>query len=68
MNNPKALTVPQAIEYQRNEYGHVAFGRDSLYALARSGRIPTIRNGARKLLFPLSAIDKLMQGSTEEVA
>lgn len=46
----------------------VAFGRNALYALARSGRVPVIRNGTRKLLFPASTIDRLMQGSTEEVA
>lgn len=67
MDTKKVLTIPDAIQYQQDEYGRVVYGRDSLYSLARSGRVPVIRNGARKLLFPVSTIDKLMQGSSEEV-
>lgn len=68
LDGKKALAVPEAIEYQKERYGCVAFGRDALYALARSGRVRVIRNGTRKLLFPASTIDALMQGNSEEVA
>lgn len=68
LEGKQALAIPEAIQYQKEKYGCVAFGRDALYALAHSGRVPVIRNGTRKLLFPASTIDRLMQGSTEEVA
>lgn len=63
----KALTVPEAIQYQKQEYGCLAYGRDALYSLARAGQIPVIRKGRRKLLFPRSTIDQLMSGSIEGV-
>lgn len=68
LEGKQALAIPEAIQYQKEKYGCVAFGRDALYALAHSGRVPVIRNGTRKLLFPVSTIDRLMQGSAEGVA
>lgn len=56
------LTVAEAIAYQRDVYGQVAFGRDALYAIAKAERVPTVRNGRRKTLFPIASIDQLMQG------
>ena len=67
-NGTQVLAIPEAIRYQKEHYGCVAYGRDALYALAHSGRVAVIRNGTRKLLFPASTIDRLMQGSTGEVA
>ena len=62
-SDKKVLSIPQAIEYQRAHYGCVAYGRDALYAVARSGKVPIIRNGERRIFFPVGSIDRLMQGS-----
>ncbi|WP_157451046.1 hypothetical protein [Deinococcus puniceus] len=58
------LTVPEAIVYQREKYGHVCFGRDALYAIARSGKVKIVKYRNRKLLFPTATIDLLMKGET----
>lgn len=58
----RLMTVHEAVEYQRRTYGHVAFGRDALYAIARTEKVPVIKNGKRKVLFPVSSIDALMTG------
>lgn len=56
----KLLTVTEAVEYQRDVYGTVAFGRAALYALAHSGTLTVIKNGKRKILFPLRTLDQLL--------
>ena len=67
MDSKKLLTIPQAIEYQRREYGHVAYGRDSLYALAKSGAVLVVKVGERKLFFPTAALDRLLTGEAGAV-
>lgn len=59
----KLLTVNEAIRYQRDAYGHVAHGRDALYAMARTNLVPVVRSGKRKILFPCSSIDLLLSGT-----
>lgn len=59
---PCIMTVPEAISYQRDVYGRVVFGRDALYAVARAGRVPVVRVGQHRLLFPKATIDRLLSG------
>jgi hypothetical protein len=61
------LTVPEAITYQREQYGHVCFGRDALYAIARSGKVKIVKYRNRKLLFPRTTIDLLMKGEVRGI-
>ena len=62
MTRVQVLSVQEAINYQRDMYGRVAYGRDFLYRLAKSGTVPVIWVGKRKLLIPISTIDTLMRG------
>ena len=39
----------------------LGIGRDSAYAAARKGEIPTIRIG-RRLLVPIDALERMLQG------
>ena len=60
--HPWIMTVSEAIGYQRDVYGRVVFGRDALYAVARAGRVPVVRVGQHRLLFPRTTIDRLLSG------
>lgn len=55
----RLLTATEAVTYQRDVYGRVAYGRATLYAMARSGEVDVIRNGNRTL-FPVRVLDKLL--------
>jgi|GEM_PF-2264671 len=57
------LNVTEALTYQRDNSGHVAFGRDALYAIARRRLVPVVVVGTRKVLFPPSSIDLLLSGT-----
>jgi excisionase family DNA binding protein len=41
-----------------------AIGRDTLYAIARSGRVPVVRYGSKKL-FPRSSLDQIASGTVD---
>lgn len=56
----RLLTVVEAVDYQRDIYGRVAYGRAALYALAHSGSLKVIKNGKRKILFPIRTLDHLL--------
>ena len=56
----RLLNVAEAVDYQRDVYGRVAYGRAALYALAHSGSLHVIKNGKRKILFPIRTLDWLL--------
>lgn len=58
----KVFTVAEAIEYQKQEYGRVVYGRDALYAIARQPIVPIIRVGKGRIFFPRSSLDILLNG------
>lgn len=64
--HPELLTAHQAVDYQLDRYGHVAFSRDSLYQIARAGKHRVVKNGKRKLFFPRSTIDALLSGEISQ--
>jgi excisionase family DNA binding protein len=53
----KLFTVKEATAYLEN-----AIGRDCLYAIARSGRVPVVKYGSKKL-FPRSSLDLIASGT-----
>lgn len=59
---PYILTIPEALRYQKELYGRIVFGRDALYAVARAGRVPVVRVGQHRILFPRTSIDLLLSG------
>lgn len=61
------LTIKQAIELQRNRYGRVVYGRDYLYRVARSGLVPVVCNGRRRILFPQTTIDQMLSGQYRSI-
>lgn len=58
----KVFTVAEAIEYQKQEYGRVVYGRDALYAIAQQPIVRIIRVGKRRIFFPRSSLDILLNG------
>lgn len=66
MTMKKLLTVPEALAYQKEHYGYVAYSRDALYALAKAGTVPVVRPGKRHLYFPISTIERLMSGQVRQ--
>lgn len=58
----KVFTVAEAIEYQKQEYGRVVYGRDALYAIARQPIVRIIRVGKGRIFFPRSSLDILLNG------
>ena len=63
MRKKRILTINEAVEYQRTEFGRVAFGRDALYAAARANLLPVVRVGTRRIYIPISGLEQLMNGS-----
>lgn len=59
----KIFTVPEAIEFQLVEYGRVVLGRDALYASVRSGRLPAVRTGSRRIFIPKKRLVELLEGT-----
>jgi excisionase family DNA binding protein len=53
----KLFTVKEATAYLES-----AVGRDTLYAIARSGRVPVVKYGSKKL-FPRSSLDLIASGT-----
>ena len=41
----------------------LGIGRNLAYELVRQGRIPTIRMGARRLVVPVAALNKLLESA-----
>lgn len=69
MSQKKMLSVQDAVQYQRDEYGRVVYGRDALRAAVRGNLLPVVRVGVRRVYIPASALDRLLQGrGGEEVA
>lgn len=60
LNLEALITVPQAIEYQTEQYGRAIYKRDALYAAARDGRLPVVRHGKRRLYIPLKNLLALL--------
>lgn len=56
------LNARESVLWQREKFGRVIFGIDSLYAVARTGKIPVVRVGEKKLFFPISSLEKLLSG------
>ena len=63
MLTKRILTINEAVEYQRREFGRVAFGRDALYAAARAELLPVVRVGTRRIYIPISGLEQLLNGS-----
>ena len=55
----KLFTVKEASTYLEQ-----AVGRDTLYAIARSGRVPVVKYGSKKL-FPRSSLDLIASGTID---
>ena len=60
----RMLNVLEAVDYQIEKYGRTVYGRDALYAVARSEnpRVPCVKIGKRRVFFPASSIDTLLLG------
>jgi hypothetical protein len=58
------LSIPEALVMQRQKFGRVVVGRDCLYAAARLGCVPVIRN-QRRVYFPLASLEKLLSGEVQ---
>jgi excisionase family DNA binding protein len=56
-NDKKLFTIHEATAYLEH-----AIGRDTLYAIARSGRVPVVKYGNKKL-FPRSSLDLIASGT-----
>ena len=52
----------EALQWQISKFGRVIFGIDSLYAVARTGKVPVVRVGEKKIFFPESSLERLMSG------
>lgn len=61
----RLLTVAEALELQRRDYGRVALGRDALYAAVRSRRLAVVRVGRRRLYIPQHALQQLLDGALD---
>lgn len=58
----RVFTVAEAIQFQKQEWGKVVFGRDALYAIARRRTVPVIRVGKGRLFFPRTSLEMLLNG------
>lgn len=57
----KLLTVAEAIDYQISEHGRAVYKRDALYAAVRSGNLPAVRHGVRRLYISVAALEHLLR-------
>lgn len=58
-DSKKLFSIADAAHYLEG-----AIGRDTLYAIARSGRVPVVRYGS-KILFPRSTLDLIASGKID---
>ena len=63
--NKRVMTVAEAIQYQKEVWGRVVFGRDALYAIARTKTVPVVRVGKGRMYFPRTSIEALLNGNQE---
>jgi hypothetical protein len=59
------LNARESVAWQKEKFGRVIFGIDSLYAVARTSKIPVVRVGEKKIFFPVSSLEKLMSGEVQ---
>jgi hypothetical protein len=61
----KLYSPRESVKWQKDHQGRVIFGLDSMYAIARAGKIPVVRVGNHKIFFPESSLEKLMSGEVQ---
>lgn len=65
LNLDKQLfNAAEAVEFQTEVFGAIAFGRDQLYQLARAGTLKSVGN-RRKTLFIRSSLEALLKGEAQ---
>ena len=58
------FNVTEALEFQTEVFGNIAFGRDQLYKLARAGTLKSVGN-QRRILFIRSSLESLLKGEAQ---
>ena len=61
----KLYSPRESVQWQKTHQGRVIFGLDSMYAIARTNKVPVVRVGNHKIYFPESSLERLMSGEVQ---